>query len=142
MTNKLLRTLLIGSFVVGLAGVQAAPAQDRDRDEGWYTQRDTFYHGQDWKMRMFDRVRDDLNRVQSDTFSAGDEYRINQTKEQLGELQTKLAASRYDEPELDQVIGAMSKVVADNRLNPRDRNMLTDDLSRMRDYRAHHDNWR
>ena len=142
MANRLMKSMLIGAFLLGLTGLQAAPAaQDRD-DEGWYRTRDSFYHGEGWKMRVFDRVREDLNRVQSDTFSTGDEYRINETKEQLGELQTKLASSRYDEPELDRVIAALGKVVADNRLRPRDREMLNDDLSRLRDYREHHDHWR
>ena len=141
MANRLIKSILIGTFLVGLSGMQAASAA-QDRDDDWYKTRDSFYHGDSWKMRMFDRVREDLNRVQANTFSAGDEYRINQTKEQLGELQTKLAASRYDEPELDQVIGALGKVIADNRLNARDRDILTDDLSRLRDYRSHHDDWR
>ena len=60
----------------------------------------------------------------------------------LTDLQSKLAAGRYDEPELDSVIGALGKVVADNRLAPRDRDILTDDLSCLRDYRDHHENWR
>lgn len=142
MANRLMKSVLIGAFLLGISGLQAAPAaQDRD-DEGWYRSRDSFYHGDTWKMRMFDRVREDLNRVQADTFSAGDEYRINQTKQQLGELQAKLTASHYDEPELDLVVAALGKVVADNRLNARDRDMLNDDLSRLRDYRAHHEDWR
>jgi hypothetical protein len=32
--------------------------------------------------------------------------------------------------------------VADNRLSSRDRDMLNDDLNRMRDYREHHEDWR
>ena len=37
------------------------------------------------------------------------------------------------------MIGALGKVVADNRLSARDRDMLTDDLTRLRDYREHHE---
>lgn len=144
MIRNVVKPIVLGLFVFGLAGLQAAP-QDRDRgrdDRGWYSERDTFFHGDAWKTRLFDRVREDLNRVQSDTFSAGDEYRISRTMQQLNELQGKLASNRYDEPELDEVIGALGKVVADNRLNPRDRDMLNDDLARLRDYREHHENWR
>ena len=129
-------------LLFGLASIQAAP-QTRDRDDpGWYQSRDTFYKEQGWRMRFFDRVREDLNRVQSKSFSQGDEYRIEQTKQELTDLQSKLGAGKYDEPELDSVIGALGKVVADNRLVTRDREVLNDDLSRMRDYRDHHDNWR
>jgi hypothetical protein len=32
-------------------------------------------------------------------------------------------------------------VIADNRLSQRDRDILNDDLSRLRDYRERHDNW-
>ena len=52
-------------------------------------------------MRLFDRFRQDLNHVQEVAFSGGDQYRIVRTKEQLEELQSKLADHRYDSPELD-----------------------------------------
>jgi hypothetical protein len=35
----------------------------------------------------------------------------------------------------------LQKVVDSNKLSPRDREMLADDLNRMRDYREHHENW-
>ena len=92
---------------------------------------------------MFDRVRDDLNRVQSDSFSGGgDQYRIARTKEELGELQGKLVENRYDQPELDNVIAGLQRVIDSNRLTSRDRDVLTNDITRLRDYRAHHENWR
>ena len=90
-------------------------------------------------MRLFDRVREDLNRVQTVAFTGNDEYRIVRTKEELTDLQSKTVAGKYDQPELDSVIGALGKVVADNRLSARDRDMLTDDLTRLRDYREHHE---
>jgi hypothetical protein len=97
---------------------------------------------QSWRVHFFDRVREDLDHVQTLAFSGADEYRIVKTKRELGELQTKLADGRYDQPELDAAIAALEMVVADNRLSPRDREMLNDDLSRMRDYREHHEGWR
>jgi hypothetical protein len=141
------------AFLRGIAGaglllfaVSAGMAQDRDhdrdRDQGWYQERDTFYRGHEWRAHMFQRVREDLDRVQATTFpGGGDEFRIARTKEELNELQNKLAAGRYDQPELDQVIGAMHRVVASNRLSARDRDVLNDDLNRLRDYREHHENW-
>ena len=119
------------------ASMQAAP-----QERGWYENRDTFYHGEGWRMHMFQRVRDDLDHVQTSIFRGGDEYRIARTKEELNELQSKMAEHRYDQPQLDDVINSLQKVVADNRLTPRDRDMLNDDLNRMRDYREHHADWR
>ena len=131
-----------GLLLFGLATVAQAAPQDRDPDRGWYQGRDTFFHGESWRMHMFQRVREDLDHVQTSIFRGGDEYRIARTKEQLNELQNKLADHRYDQPELDDVIGGLQRVVADNRLTPRDRDMLNDDLNRLRDYREHHADWR
>ncbi|HTA43141.1 MAG TPA: hypothetical protein VK789_11880 [Bryobacteraceae bacterium] len=144
MVLKIARSLAVGVFLFGIANIQAAP-QDRDHDRddrGWYQNRDSFYHGEGWKMRLFDRVRDDLNRVQEVDFNGRDQYRIERTKQELNELQGKLASQRYDQPELDDVIGALNGVVAANQLSPRDRDMLNDDLARLREYREHHEDWR
>jgi hypothetical protein len=92
-------------------------------------------------MHLFERVRADLDHVQTVAFSDGDEYRIVRTKQQVDELQGKLAEGKYDQPELDEVVASLGRVLADNRLSPRDRDMLNDDLSRVRDYRAHHGDW-
>ena len=52
----------------------------------------------------------------------------------------KMAEGRYDQPELDDVIAGLGRVVADNRLSVRDRDILNEDLNRVRDYREHHEN--
>jgi hypothetical protein len=59
----------------------------------------------------------------------------------LNQLQSKLADHVYDERDLNNVIGVYSRVVSDNRMAPRDRDILNDDLSRLRDYRDHHAVW-
>jgi hypothetical protein len=141
MIRKVVSPLAICFVVFGLSNAQAAPQRDRD-DPAWYQNRENFYKGADWKMRMFDRVREDVARVQQNAFAAGDEYRLSKTVDELNDLQSKLTASNYDEPELDRVIAALGRVVADNRLTPKDREILTDDLTRLRDYREHHANWR
>ena len=129
-------------FGAGL-GMAQDRDRDRDRDSGWYQSRESFFHQQDWKAHLFQRVREDLNQVQSTTFPGGrDEYRIARTKQELGDLQAKLAENRYDQPQLDGVIAGLQRVIDSNKLSPRDRDMLSDDLSRLRDYREHHENWR
>ena len=59
----------------------------------------------------------------------------------MDELQSKLAAGRYDERELDEVIAAMDRVVRDNRLSNRDREVLSDDMNRLRAFRAKHEDY-
>jgi hypothetical protein len=133
---------LIAGTVLLVFGVSLAAAQDRDRDDSWYQSRESFYREQHWKAHFFNRVREDLDRVQSTTFpGTGDEFRINRTKQELNELQEKMAAGRYDQPELDEVIAALQRVVESNKLSARDRDVLSDDLTRLRDYREHHANW-
>ena len=91
---------------------------------------------------MFAEIREDVDHVQSKTFPIGrDEYRLVRTKQELDELQNDLAAHRYNQAKLDEVIGTLQRVVADNRMSPRDRDVLNDDLRHLRDYRAHHENW-
>jgi hypothetical protein len=134
-----------GLLLFGLTAALQAGPQDRDRyrdPDAWHEGRDTYFRSDAWRMHMFQRVREDLDHVQSLAFTGGDQYRIARTKEELNELQNKLAAREYDQPELDEVIATLQRVVTDNRLTPRDRDILTDDLNRMREYREHHADWR
>jgi hypothetical protein len=128
-----------GMLLISFSARQAS-AQNRD-DDTFYHTREGFYAAESWKMHLFDRVRADLDYVQKTAFAGADEYRIVRTKDQVTELQGKMAEGRFDQPELDDVIAGLGRVVADNRLNERDRNMLNDDLNRVRDYRAHHEEW-
>lgn len=136
MFVKIAQSLALGAMLLSIPAVQAAP-QDH-----WYQERESFYHGEGWHMRLFDRVRDDLDRVQQTDFNGRDQFRIARTKDELNDLQSKLASHRYDQPQLDQVIGSLNRIVASNRLSPRDRDMLNDDLAHLRDYREHHADWR
>ena len=128
-----------GLLLFSLTAGQAL-AQYHD-DDSWHHTREGFFTGDNWRMHLFERVRTDLDHVQSVAFAGSDEYRIAQTKQEVADLQGKLIEGRYDQPELDQVVAGLERVLADNRLSPRDRDMLSDDLSRVRDYRAHHEDW-
>jgi hypothetical protein len=119
-------------------------AQDRDRDRD----RDDRYHQGDrdegfWRGRLFERVRADLDHIQSGTpvFSR-DEYRLVKVKEELGELQRRYEDHGYDSAKMDDVVAALQHVVSDNHLSPRDRDMLSDDLSHLREFQEHHDGYR
>jgi hypothetical protein len=92
---------------------------------------------------VFERVKEDVMHVRSVTWpSGGDQYRLDRTVDQLNTLQGDLANRVYHERDLDDVIGVLSRVVSDNRMAPRDRDILSDDLSRLREYREHHADWR
>ncbi len=142
MRRLLLRSIMgSGLLLLGLTAYSQDRDRDRDRDEDRYHQ---IQRGEDWwRGRMFERVRDDLAHVQSVTFPfSADQYRLNRVKQELNELQAKLAENRYDQPELDDVISAMQRVVTDNHLSGRDRDLLNDDLNRLRAFREHHDGYR
>jgi len=135
------------ALLIGIAGSSllmltvTAGAQDRDRDEGRYHEgaRDASW----WHGRLFDRVREDLDHVQASTprFS-GDQYRLVKVKHELTELQGKYNDHGYDPGAMDDVIGSLQRVVSDNTLSGRDRDMLNDDLNHLREFRDHHEGYR
>jgi hypothetical protein len=121
-----------------------AGAQDRpDPDRIYHSDRDTYFHGDHWRARVFERVREDVEHVRSTTWPSGggDEYRLDKTVSELNELQDKLANRDYDERELDDVIASLGRVASYNRMPSRDRDMLDDDVNRLREYRDHHSDW-
>jgi len=140
-----MKSILLKSFAgAGLLVFSlTASAQDRSRDEdSYHADRDARFQDEHWRGRLFDDVREDLQHVQAATWpGGGDQYRLDRTVNELNILQSKLASHVYDERDLDDVIAVMSRVVSDNRMAPRDRDILTDDLTRMREYRDHHADW-
>lgn len=138
------------TFDVTWANVGGAPPppppptydRDRDRDRGprdedaFHRDRDEYLRGDRWRDRLFDRVREDIEHVQAVTFPIGaDQYRLQRTRQELNELQGQYASGRWDRRELDDVIDALTRVLRDNRLRRDDREILSDDLSRLRDLR-------
>jgi hypothetical protein len=107
---------------------------DRGQDDRFYRERDDFYHG-DWRSRLFARVRQDLDYVSGRTFHGDDRYRLASVYRDLDDLQRDYASGRWDRRSLSGVIQALERVTDDNRLSPRDRDLLRDDVSRLRDLR-------
>ena len=142
-----MKRLLLSSVAgAGLALFSlTAVAQDRDRDrdnDSYRSERDARFNDQHWRGRLFEDVRQDVEHVQSATWpGGGDEYRLSATINQLNQLQAKLADHVYDESQLDQVIDSLGRVASYNRMAPRDRDILSDDVSRLRNYREHHADW-
>ena len=139
--KKLWMPIAIGALLAG--GVFA---QDRDRDDDRYRYEDRYHQGQRddafWKNRLFNRIRVDLDHVQAVSPKISwDQYKLADAKRDLNDLQSKLEAGRYDQPELDRTVNSLSRLVNDSNLAPRDRDMLNDDLNRLKEFRAHHDNY-
>jgi hypothetical protein len=127
-----------------LLGITAsAQDRDRDRDDRSRDRDDQRYQDQRrdesyWRGHLFQRVREDLERIQSEKSRFNPEqYDLARTKRELNELQSKLESRGYDQPELDRVINGLERIVNDSNLSSRDRDMLNDDLHRMREFREH-----
>ena len=139
MKSNVLLNCVAGAALLGLSFIPATVAQDRD---DYHHDRDAYFQGEGWHARLFEHVRDDVRHVQETTWpGGGDQYRLGRTMDELSELQGKMAQRVYDGHEVDDVINALSRVVTDNRMQPRDRDMLNDDLARLREFREHHEDW-
>jgi hypothetical protein len=126
----------------GFQGDRDRPGDRRPDMDAYYGDRDAFFRGNTGRAMLFQRVRQDLDHATSGAFPfTGDRARLERTRTELDELQQKLSRGFYDERQLDETMAAMQAVVEGNRLAPRDRAMLTDDLNRMRDFRARHDEY-
>ncbi|MBV8842242.1 MAG: hypothetical protein JO307_05465 [Bryobacterales bacterium] len=135
-----MKRLFLGTIVSGLV-LFATPgfAQDREQGrEGRYENRDEGYY----KGHLFDRVREDVERVEANThaFSA-DEFRLTRVKQELNEMHQSAANGRIEERRLDDVITAIEKVIADNRMPERDRMMLQEDVRHLRAYKEHNERY-
>lgn len=145
--RQVLRRVLIGSGLL-LGGIAACgSAANAQVYGGGYYDHGRVYgeFGRDRDPRanrggggeIFDRVRADLDRAESNSYtSGGDRRKFNKVREELGEFQGKWANGRYDRHELDDAIGALQHVVNSSRIDYRDRDVLQDDLYRLRDFRA------
>jgi hypothetical protein len=119
------------------------PDRDTDRDHRDFDgDRDRFFQGNKWRQGLFQRVREDVEHLQHSTFPfTGDQSRLSRTIFELNELQTKLSQGRYDDHELNDVMEALGNVLQYNRISARDREILSDDLRRLREFRDHHDEY-
>ena len=119
--------------VLLLASMTAiASAQD------WYHDREARYQGE----QVFSQVRTDLDHVWSARGASEKENaRLDRTKEELTKMQGDLDQGRFDNGILNDVIDSIRKSANDERLAPRDRAVLSDDLARLHDYQVNHNHW-
>lgn len=110
--------------------------------QDWYHERDERFRGEEWRRQVFLHVRSDLEHIWSANRAADRERRrLERTKEELTKLQADLDQGRWDNGILNDVIDSVRKSSNDERLAPRDRDVLADDVVRLKDYQDHHNHW-
>jgi hypothetical protein len=129
------RTLTLVTFVASLAFT--AVAQD------WYHDRDERFRAQDWRAHVFMHVRTDLDHIWSANRAADREReRLERTKQELTKMQADFDQGRWDNGILNDVIDSIRKSANDDRLAQRDRAVLADDVSRLKEFQDQHNHGR
>jgi len=124
---KRLIQFVVAVSLMHLSGT-SLKAQPRYEDRG-----DERYHR--FGREILDRIRGDLSRAERDLhyIAEPDLRRFQNTQANLGDFQRKWEHGRYDRVDLDRAIGGLNALVDRGHLRPRDRDMLGDDLRRLRD---------
>jgi len=113
----------------------SAAAQD------WYHDRDDRYRGDRWRPHIFMQVRSDLDHIYPRFASDKERRRLERTREELTQMQIELDHGQFDNGHLNDVIDSLRKSANDDRLPPRDRAILADDVNRLHDYQYNHNHW-
>ena len=110
--------------------------------QDWYHEREERFRGEGWRAHVFEHVRSDLDHIWSANHAADREReRLERTKQELTKMQADLDQGRWDNGILNDVIDSLRKSSNDERLAPRDRQVLADDVMRLKDYQDHHNHW-
>ena len=128
--KPILTVAVMASLALGLA------AQD------WYHDRTDRFRGEGWRPHIFDYVRTDLEHIGSAGAAADRERdRLTKTKEELYKMQTDLEQGRVDNGILNDVIDSMRKSSDDDKLARQDREVIADDLIRLKDFQRNPAAW-
>jgi hypothetical protein len=130
MKQILTAGVLLTAMVVGAA------AQD------WYHDREERYRGEGWRAHLFLHVRTDLEHVWSGRAAERERDRLAKTEEELTKMQADLDVGRWDNGILNDVIDSIRKSSDDARLPARDRDILADDLHRLKEFQDAHNHRR
>ena len=106
--------------------------------QDWYHDRDERFRGEQWRSRIFTEVRADVEHVWAGRASDRERDRLNKTQEELTRMQADLDHGRWDNGMLNDVIDSVSKSSNDQRLPRRDRDVLADDVNRLKEFQDHH----
>jgi hypothetical protein len=126
MSRFLTVSVILASFAL------SAAAQD------WYHEREERFRGEGWRPHLFMHVRSDLEHVWSGRAADRERERLNKTEEELTKMQADLDQGRWDNGILNDVIDSIRKSSNDDRLPPKDRDVLADDLARLKEFQDSH----
>lgn len=124
------QSLTAGVIMAALAF--CAVAQD------WYKEREERFRGEQWRPHLFMHVRTDLEHVWSGRAADKERARLDKTEEELTKMQADLDQGRWDNGILNDVIDSIRKSSNDDRLAPRDRDVLADDVRRLKEFQDQH----
>lgn len=123
---------LISAGAIMMLFAWGALAQD------WYKEREERFRGEQWRAHLFEHVRTDLEHVRSGKAADRERARLQKTEEELAKMQADWNQNRWDNGILNDVIDSVQKSSNDDRLAPRDRGILADDLNRLREFQNQH----
>lgn len=126
-----MKQILTAGLLLSAMAVSVAAAD-------WYRDRAERYRGEGWRAHLFLHVRTDLEHVWSGRAADRERQRITRTEEELSTMQADLDQGRWDNGLLNDVIDSIRKSSNDERLAPRDRNVLADDVSRLKEFQDQH----
>jgi hypothetical protein len=107
--------------------------------QDWYHDRDQRFSGDQWRPHLFMNVRADLEHIWSGRAHDKEIDRIAKTEDELTKMQVDLDQTRWDNGILNDVIDSLRKSANDDRLDRRDRDILSDDVARLKEFQdAHH----
>ena len=129
--NRILTTgAIMAAFALSAAG------------QDWYKEREERFRGEQWRAHLFMHVRTDLEHVWSGRAANQERERLQKTEEELTKMQGDLDQGRWDNGILNDVIDSIRKSSDDQRLAPRDRDVLADDLRRLKEFQDQHNRGR
>lgn len=126
--------LLCAALLLPGLGARAQVLTPDERDP-YYRDRDPYYRGR--PTSLIDQVMFDLDRAITNSNLKGDDQKnFRKAQDDLRKFQDKWARGKFDEDELNGAIGRMESLVNAKHMSGRDRDVLSDDLRALRDFRA------
>ena len=126
MKRVLTASVILAAVTFSLAG------------QDWYRERQERFRGEQWRAHLFMHVRTDLEHVWSGRAREKERTRLGRTEAELSQMQRDLDQGRWDNGILNDVIDSIQKSSNDDRLPPRDREVLADDLRRLKEFQIQH----
>jgi hypothetical protein len=132
ITGERTMSQLLKTSVIVAALALGALAQD------WRSEREERFRGEAWRPHLFTYVRSDLEHVWSGRAAPRERERLEKTEDELSKMQADLDQGRWDNGMLNDAIDSIQKSSGDEQLEPRDRDILADDVRRLKEFQDQH----